>query len=96
MTTIAFEDGTVVVDASIIGSGLGVEVVSVQGLMRAGDLTSLCETGTDVDVGLHRLTFFYKNRRLRLVVDATGRVINRSVIDYGDRPLPKSVRRPGP
>jgi Family of unknown function (DUF6522) len=95
MTAITFEAGAVVVTAAVIGDGLGVEPSAVQALMRANSLTSLCEVGVDADAGHHRLTFFYRNRRLRLVVDAAGRIINRSTIDFGDRPMPPSVRRAG-
>lgn len=95
MKSILFENGTVVVDAAVIGEGFGLEPAFVQEAMRAGSLSSVCETGIGEDAGLHRLTFFYKNCRLRLVIDAAGVIINRAIIDFGQHPLPTSIRHPG-
>ena len=47
------------------------------------------------DQGRHRLTFFSEHRRFRVVVDASGAIIQRSTVDFGDSTLPKSVRKPG-
>jgi len=41
---------------------------------------------------LTRLTFFLGGARFRIVVDAAGRVVRRSTIDFGQRPLPASLR----
>src|SRR6266581_6227091 len=64
----------------------------VQAMMRKGEITSLCERGVNEDAGRYRLTFFHKSRLFRLVVDGTGTVIQRSIVDFGDRPLPASIR----
>jgi Family of unknown function (DUF6522) len=61
-------------------------------MMRRGEITSLCERGVNDDAGCYRLTFFHKSRRFRLIVDGTGTVIQRSIINFGDRPLPASMR----
>jgi Family of unknown function (DUF6522) len=58
-------------------------------------ITSLCERGIDADRGRHRLTFFSEHRRFRLVVDDRGTIVRRSTLDFGDSPLPASVRKPG-
>ena len=79
-------DGTIQIDASIIGRNLGLEPFEVQRLMHEGKLTSSCERGIDEDAGRFRLTFFHGNRRLRLITDNTGRIIRRSLIDFGDHP----------
>ena len=89
MTTIKFEDGALEVDATIIGQCLGIEPARIPGLMREGKITSLCERGIDSDAGRYRLTFFYENARCRLVVDETGSVVQRSIIDFG----PTSLRK---
>ena len=39
----------------------------------------------------NRLTFFYENRPFRLVVDDNA--VQRSTVDFGDRPLPASMRK---
>jgi len=51
-------------------------------MMRKGEITSLCERGVNEDAGRYRLTFFHKSRRFRLVVDGTGTVIQRSIVDF--------------
>jgi hypothetical protein len=95
MKPIEFRDGAVQVDASVIAEGLGITLPLFQQQMRAGKITSFSERGIDADLGRHRLTFFSEHRRFRLVVDQSGAIIQRSAIDFGDSPLPKSVRKPG-
>jgi hypothetical protein len=95
MPEIEIQDGTIQVDASVLGEGLGVEPSHVPELLRRGAITSRCERGIGEDEGRFRLTFFHDGRRLRLVVDAAGRILQRSRIDNGDRPLPGALRRSG-
>ena len=95
MGTIEFEQGAIVVDARIVGEGLGLEPSRLHALMREGKVTSSCERGIEDDIGRHRLTFFNGSRRLRLIVDEAGNVIKRSLIDFSGRPLPASARKPG-
>ena len=94
MATIEFEEGAIQVDATIIAEGLGVDPSLVQDRMREGKITSLCERGIDEDHGRYRLTFFSENRRFRVLLDQSGNVVQRSAIDFGDRALPASVRKP--
>ena len=72
MTSIGFGDGTVCVDASIIGEGLKLDAAAVLMLMREGEITDLCERGVNRDTGCYRLTFFHRNQRFRLVVTEAG------------------------
>ena len=95
MTKLEILNDAVHIDASIVAQGLGFEPSFVQTMMREGEITSLCERGVDEDAGRHRLTFFHKSRRFRIIVDETGKVIQRSIIDFGDRLRPATVRKPG-
>lgn len=95
MAMIEFEDGSIHVDVAIVAEGLRIEPSLVQERMRDGTITTLCERGTDDDEGRHRLSFFSENRRFRLIVDNDGNVVKRSAVDFGDRGLPASARRPG-
>jgi len=95
MPDIEIQNGTFQVDASVLGEGLGLEPSRVPELLRSGAITSRCERGFGKDEGRFRLTFFHAGRRLRLVVDAAGRILQRSSINFGDRPLPGALRRPG-
>lgn len=95
MTKLEILNDAVHIDASIVAQALGFEPSFVQTMMREGEITSLCERGVDADAGRHRLTFFHKSRRFRIIVDETGKVIQSSIIDFGDRLLPATVRKPG-
>ncbi len=91
-SAVRFEHGSPTVDAETIAQGLGIAAADVQPLLRSGAITSRCELGQDEDDGLTRLTFFLRGTRFRLVVDAAGRILRRSTIDFGQRPLPPSLR----
>jgi Family of unknown function (DUF6522) len=93
MSKIEIGLGALHINASVIAQGLALEASVVQAMMRKGEITSLCERGVNEDAGRYRLTFFHKSRRFRLVVDGTGSVIQRSTVDFGDRPLPESMLR---
>ncbi len=95
MAMVEFEDGAIQVDVAVVAKGLGIESPLVQEGMREGRITSLYERGVDEDEGRYRVTFFFKNRRFRLIVDHMGNVVQRSAIDFGDRSLPASARKPG-
>ena len=93
MSRIGIGLGSLHINASVVAQGLALEPSLVQALMRKGEITGLCERGVNEDAGRYRLTFFHKSRRFRLVVDATGTVIQRSTIDFGDRLLSASIRK---
>ncbi len=95
MKPIEFDDGAVQVDAAVIAEGLGISLPLLQEQMQAGKITSLFERGIDADRGRHRLTFFSEHRRFRLVVDERGAIVQRSTLNFGDSPLPASVRKRG-
>jgi len=95
MKPVEISDGVVQIEASVIAEGLGLALPQFREQMQAGKITSLSERGTDADLGRHRLTFFSEHRRFRLIVDDSGTIIQRSALDFGDTPLPKSVRKPG-
>jgi hypothetical protein len=95
MKPVEIRDGVVEVEASLIAAGLGLALPQFREQMQAGKITSLSERGTEADLGRHRLTFFSEHRRFRLVVDDSGTILQRSALDFGDAPLPKSVRKPG-
>jgi hypothetical protein len=88
-------DGDVQIDASLIAEGLGLALPIFRQQMQAGRITSLSERGVDADLGRHRLTFFSRHRRFRLVIDDSGAIIQRSALDFGDTPLPNATRKPG-
>ena len=74
------------------GSNLEPSLVQVR--MREGKITVLCERDVDEDAGRYRMTFFHENRRFRLVIDEEGNAVQTSTVDFGDPPLPTSMRKP--
>ena len=94
MVEITFHNGAVEISADLIAEGLSVAPQNIPVLMRAGEITSLHEQGVDRDAGRTRLTFFYKGRRFRIIINAEGHVLHRATIDFGDRALPSALRRP--
>jgi hypothetical protein len=95
MKSLEFEDGAFQIDATVVAKGLGIMPTLLMERLREGRITSLCERGIDADAGRYRLTFFSENRRFRLVVDESGSIVQRSTLDFGGRPLPPAVHRPG-
>lgn len=93
---VEIHDGDIVVEADLIGELLDVAPADVPALLRARKITSICERGEDVHQGELRLSFFYRSRRARVRVDTSGRILRRSIVDFGQRPLPRAARDPGP
>jgi Family of unknown function (DUF6522) len=85
---IEIADGAFQIGASVIAAGLGIQVDQVLFLVRSGEIESASEHGVDEDAGFHRLTFYYHNRRFRLIIDGTGRIVRRSRVDFGERGRP--------
>ena len=82
------------IDASLLSELLNVPASRIQSLMRRNEITSLCERGEREHEGQYRVTFFYKGPRARLSVDQSSWIIRRSIVDFGERPLPSSMHRP--
>ena len=78
MHTIRFEPDAVSVEATLIAESFAIEPAQVQSLMREGKLTGLCERGEGQDAGRHRLTFYYGEQCASVLIDATGKVLQRA------------------
>src|SRR5688500_8760847 len=81
--SIEVEHGAFLIAASVIATGLDVEPAQVLILFRSGEITSISEQGVGEDAGFHRLTFHYRNRRFRLIVNGAGQIVRRSSVDFG-------------
>lgn len=92
---VEMNNGEFCIEAGLLGNLFEVEPAAIPVLMRDGVLTGVCERGIGEDDGKYRLSFFYASRRVRLNVDAAGAVLQRSVVDFGDQPLPRAMRRAG-
>jgi len=71
------------VTAELLAEALLLTPAEVPGLLRSRAITSVSEEGVGADEGRWRLSFSHGRRRLRLVVDASGTLISRSVVDFG-------------
>jgi hypothetical protein len=92
---IEFSDDAFLIDAALVGELLHIPPTRVPLLMREGHITSACERGMNEHAGEFRLSFFYQSRRARVSIDLAGRILRRSAIDFGDRPIPDAMRRAG-
>lgn len=72
------------VDGAVVAGGLGLPVADFRALMADGKVRVLCERGTGEDAGLYRASFYHEGRRVRIVVDAQGRVVDPPA-SVGDR-----------
>lgn len=93
---VEFDSDGPVVDAGLVGDLLNIPEDQVSIHIQKRSITTLCEKGVDEHAGGFRLSFFHRNRRAQIEVDGKGRVSSRTVIDFGDRPLPASLRGPEP
>ncbi len=91
---VEFDKDGPVVDAKLIADLLDITAAQVTDRVRHGMITTLCEAGVDDHEGRFRLSFFHRNRRAQIEIDREGQVYSRTVIDFGDRPLPASPRGP--
>ena len=69
------------VDGALVARGLGLALEDFRQLMEHRKITLLCERGTGEDAGLYRASFYYKSKRVRLVVDGDG-----TLVPVSDRP----------
>jgi len=60
------------IDAALVARALELEIGEFRRLMEDRRISVLCERGVGEDEGLYRASFYYAERRARLVVDADG------------------------
>ena len=70
--TVSVDNGDYTVDAGILAPKLGLSVDALKEAMAGGLVTSVAESGVDEDAGRTRLTFRYRTRLWRIVVEADG------------------------
>ena len=63
------------VDSAMIAPGLGLEPEEFKRLLEAGKIRVLCERGTGEDDGSYRASYYLGDRRVRLLVDASGNLL---------------------
>ena len=63
------------VDSALIAPGLGLEPTEFKRLLDRGKIRVLCERGTGEDAGTYRASYYLGNRRVRLLVDGDGNLL---------------------
>lgn len=82
------------IDAGVLADGFGLSAEDFRGRLCAGAVTGRLYRGIDEDAGTWRLEVFHANARLTVITDEEGRPLRRSLVDFGDRPLPREMRMP--
>lgn len=85
------QDDGFVVDVALLAGLLDLAASEIQNLMRGGRITSICEKGVGEHHDQFRLTFFHGNRRACISVDRSGRILTRSIIDFGSKSLSRAI-----
>ena len=68
-------NGEITVDARLIAPHLGLTPEEMMAESRCGLVYQVAEKGTAADEGRIRLTFRYRARECRIVVDASGAIV---------------------
>ena len=66
------------IDAGLVAPRLGLTLAEFRQLMDQHRITILCERGVGEDAGRYRASFYYGDRRVRLVVGGGGLSLNQS------------------
>lgn len=82
------------VDAGVLAEGFGLSADDFREKLRAGHVTGRLYQGVGEDAGTWRLEVFLGNARLTVIADDEGRPLHRSLVDFGERPLPREMRAP--
>lgn len=85
-TAICVDDGEVTIDAEALAPKLGLTVEALKQNMAKGLVMGVTETGENEDAGRTRLTFRYRSRIWRVVIEADGSLF--------EDPLPVVATRP--
>ena len=75
-TDVSIVDGNITIDAEALAPKLGLSVDALKERMAKGLVTSIAETGLDEDAGRTRLTFRYRARVWRIVVEPDGTLVD--------------------
>lgn len=64
------------IDGTRVAARLGLDVATFRQRMDRGQVTVLCERGTEEDAGTWRATFYAGHKRARFLIDTRGRVVD--------------------
>jgi Family of unknown function (DUF6522) len=78
-STVKIVDGEITIDAEAVAPKLGLSPASLKDEMRKGLVYSVAEAGVAEDAGRIRLTFRYRARVWRVVVEPDGTLVEAPV-----------------
>jgi hypothetical protein len=73
-------------DAARIAAAFGLTPDQVMRELRQGIITGRFEHGIDADAGRRRLTFFRGRKRVRIVLDADGAILQQTALNFSEPP----------
>lgn len=74
--SVEIDGDDVTIDAEILAPKLGLSVADLKANMAKGLVLSVVEAGQDADAGRTRLTFRYRARIWRVIVEPDGRLVD--------------------
>lgn len=83
--------GEVSVDAAVLAEALDVAPAELLRRIRTRQISAIHEHGVGEDAGRERLIFYHGNRRVRLLIDAQGAILER-VVERVHQRIPRSRR----
>ena len=72
------------VDSAVVAPGLGLDAAEFKRLLDSGKIRVLCERGTGEDAGNYRASFYLGDRRVRLLLDEAGTLLQEPEIREPD------------
>ena len=81
----------ITVDAELLAPQLGLSVLAMKAAMRAGEIRTLVERGTDEDAGRMRLTFRYGASQYSLIREPDGQLRETQPPPPERRPIRPSI-----
>ncbi len=82
----ALDDDAIEVDATLLAAAFDLTPDQVMRELRQGVITSRSEHGVEADAGRRRLTFFRGRKRVRIVLDAGGAIMQQTSLELGEPP----------
>ena len=74
-TAVQVEDGRITIDAEVLAPRLGLAVKALKESMARDLVVCVAETGEDEDAGRTRVTFRYRARVWRVVIEDDGSLV---------------------
>ncbi|WP_373085941.1 DUF6522 family protein [Sneathiella sp.] len=85
-SAVSYAGGNITVDADALAPKLGLSAEALKEKMAKGLVTSVAESGVEEDLGRMRLTFYYRARVWRVVLEPDGTLADDPVTAIKPKP----------